>query len=112
MVGHGSGDHSGRFYKVWVTRTWHIIMQMQWHMKQIPIWVVDYLYDELKKISIPQVSKRFNELVNTYAILYNSMEQVRLNMKDMQIDNEWRAENLTSVQEQASKKQSIHRDMH
>ena len=52
-------------------------------MKHTPIWAKEYLHDELKK-NISQGSKRFNELVGTYAPLYNSKEPAKLDINETQ----------------------------
>ena len=66
--------YNGRSYKIHVIKLRYIIMRMQRHVKHIPILAEEYLWDELK-MNTSQVSKTFNELINTYIMLYNSKEQ-------------------------------------
>ena len=97
VMEHGLEEHSGRSYKIWVTIMGCLIISMQWHVKHTSIHAEYYLHHELNKKNIPQESKRFNELLEIYATLYTSREPGRIGMNDMQIDNEWRDENVTSA---------------
>ena len=62
IIGYESGDHSGRSYRVQVTKMGHIII-MKRHIKTIPVTAEAYLRKEVNKNNASQVASRLNKLV-------------------------------------------------
>ena len=111
IVGHGSEDHNGRFYKISVIK-WDISSQEQTTHEAHSIWAEDYLHKTLCKRDTPQVNNRLNELIDSHARLYSNKELVGLDMCNSKTDNEWGKQTMTSIPKHTGKEQSISRDLH
>ena len=68
VVGHGSGDHKRRSYKIIMTKTRHTITRMKRHVKTTPISAEDYLRKEMSKANLPQTDDKLNELIDCFAL--------------------------------------------
>ena len=85
-----------------------IITRTQEHTKHTTIWAEHYLFDELKRKNIPQVSNTLKQPKEAYTKLYSNTEPVALDMYISKANDGWKEENMTSIPEQMTTEQVRH----
>ena len=63
VLGHGSNDHIGRSYRIWITKK-GAQLQGKKYVKAYPISVEDYLRNKVWKAKQANSMNRFNELTD------------------------------------------------